>query len=324
MHTIAALKQRVDEAISKVAPESEPADLYEPIRYMLALEGKRMRPVLTLTGCDLFGGDLDLALKPALGIEVFHNFTLMHDDIMDNAPLRRSKATVHTKWNSSVAILSGDTMFVKSCQLVSQSPDTCLRQVMELFYKTAIEVCEGQQLDMDFESRQLVSPAEYIHMISNKTAVLLAAALKTGALIGGASPADADHLYEFGRCIGIAFQLKDDLLDVYGDADKFGKLPGGDIIANKKTMLLIKALELANAEERRELDRWLKGNGHDPLQKVTAVTGIFDRLGVKLIAEKEMDSYFEQSLNHLQAIDVPESRKEILREFAEKLMVRET
>jgi geranylgeranyl diphosphate synthase type II len=323
MHTIAALKQRVDDALSKLKLESEPADLYEPIRYMLALEGKRMRPVLTLLGCDLFGGDLDLAVKPALGIEVFHNFTLMHDDIMDNAPLRRSMATVHTKWNANVAILSGDTMFVKSCQLLMQSPDACMRQVMDLFHKTAIEVCEGQQLDMDFESRLQVTPEEYIHMISNKTAVLLAASLKTGALIGGATPTDADHLYEFGRCIGVAFQLKDDILDVYGDAVKFGKLSGGDIIANKKTMLLIKALELANENDRRDLNRWLTGNGNDPSQKVMAVTGIFDRLGVRQIAEKEMESYFEQSLDHLAAINVPSERKTILQDFAGKLMVRE-
>ena len=323
MHSISDLKKKVEERLDGLQFNSEPRDLYEPIRYMISLGGKRMRPVLTLMGCDLFKGDIIPALDPAIGIEVFHNFTLMHDDIMDNAPMRRAKPTVHTRWNPNVAILSGDTMFVKSCQLMMRAPDHCLREVMDLFHVTAIEVCEGQQLDMDFEQKNHVTPEEYIHMISYKTAVLLAAALKTGALIAGAPATDSDHLYEFGRCIGIAFQLKDDILDVYGDAGKFGKLSGGDIIANKKTMLLIKALELARDNDATELSAWITGSGHEPEAKVRAVTAIFDRLGVKEIAEAEMEKYFEFALRHLSAIQVPEERKAPLKEFAEMLMVRE-
>jgi geranylgeranyl diphosphate synthase type II len=279
MRSIPELRQKVDGRLEELSFNAEPRDLYDPIKYMMSLGGKRMRPVLTLLGCDLFKGDIEKALDPAVGIEVFHNFTLMHDDIMDNAPVRRSKPTVHTKWNPNVAILSGDTMFVKSCQLMMNAPDHCLREVMDLFHTTAIEVCEGQQLDMDFEKQDLVTPSEYLQMISYKTAVLLAASLKTGALIASSTASDAGHLYEFGRCIGVAFQLKDDILDVYGDADKFGKLSGGDIIANKKTMLLIKALELASGNDKTELSHWLNHQSPDPQQKVAAVTAIFDRIG---------------------------------------------
>ena len=240
MHTIAEFKQQVDAEIARFVLNTTPRDLYEPITYMLSLDAKRMRPVLLLCGCEMFDGDLHKAMKPALGFEVFHNFTLLHDDIMDNAPLRRSMQTVHEKWNVNVAILSGDTMFVKACQLVMQVDDAVVRPVMELFHQTAIEVCEGQQLDMDFEKIRDVSIAGYIHMITNKTAVLLGASLKTGALIAGASDDDANHVYEFGKNIGIAFQLKDDILDVFGDDKKFGKLKGGDIVANKKNFPALK------------------------------------------------------------------------------------
>jgi len=323
MHTISDFKKTVEEGLRKLTFPTDPAYLYDPIRYILALEGKRMRPVLVLMSCEMFGGDLNKALAPALGLEVFHNFTLMHDDIMDNAPLRRSKATVHTKWNSNVAILSGDTMFVQSCQLMMQAPDDSLREVMDLFHKTAIEVCEGQQLDMDFEQQQYVTADAYLEMISFKTAVLLAAALKIGALIAGSDTTAADHIYEFGRCIGIAFQLKDDILDVYGDADKFGKLSGGDIIANKKTMLLITALEKAQGSEKEELNNWLTNLKSDPAEKVRAVKNIFDKLHVREIAEMEMDRYFDMALGHLNAVQVADENKGPLRKFAEMLMVRE-
>ncbi|HEX5002380.1 MAG TPA: polyprenyl synthetase family protein [Bacteroidia bacterium] len=323
MHAISEFKKTVEEGIRKLEFPNDPPYLYDPIRYILALEGKRMRPVLVLMSCELFGGDVNKALSPALGLEVFHNFTLMHDDIMDKAPLRRSKATVHTKWNSNVAILSGDTMFVQSCQLMMQAPDSCLRDVMNLFHKTAIEVCEGQQLDMDFEEQQHVTTEAYIEMISFKTAVLLAAALKIGALIAGATASSAEHIYEFGRCIGVAFQLKDDILDVYGDADKFGKLSGGDIIANKKTMLLITALEMVQGADKEELKNWLTNNKSNPAEKVQAVKNIFDKLQVRDIAEKEMVRYFEMAMHHLDAIPVADESKKPLRDFAELLMVRE-
>ncbi len=322
MHSISDLKLLIDSEISKLALNTNPRDLYEPISYMLSLEAKRMRPVLVLCGCEMFDGDLTKALKPAIGIEVFHNFTLLHDDIMDKAPLRRSMQTVHEKWNVNVAILSGDTMFVKACQLMLQTDDAVVRPVMELFHQTAIEVCEGQQFDMDFEKLSDVSIADYIHMITNKTAVLLGASLKTGALIAGASVADASHVYEFGKNIGIAFQLKDDILDVFGDDKKFGKLKGGDIVANKKTFLLLKCLELASGPDASLLQKWLSKTD-TPSEKIEAVTAIYERLNVKALAEAEMDKYFMESLRHLNAIGVADEKKSILKGFAEKLMVRE-
>jgi len=322
MHAISELKQLVDAEINQLALNTTPEDLYKPITYMLSLDAKRMRPVLVLCGCELFSGDLNKALMPALGIEVFHNFTLLHDDIMDNAPLRRSKPTVHEKWNVNVAILSGDTMFVKACQLMMQVEDSKVRQVMELFHKTAIEVCEGQQLDMDFEKMQNVSIEEYIHMITNKTAVLLGASLKTGALIAGASQEDANHIYEFGKDIGVAFQLKDDILDVFGDDLKFGKLKGGDIVANKKTFLLLKCFELAAGDDALMLKKWLSTSDSQS-EKIEAITSLYQKLNVKALAEAEMDKYFIEALNHLNAINVSDEKKSILKGFAEKLMVRE-
>ncbi len=322
MRTISEFKQIVDEEIIKLSINTTPKDLYEPITYMLSLDAKRMRPVLVLCGCEMFGGDFQKALMPALGIEVFHNFTLLHDDIMDNAPLRRSKQTVHEKWNVNVAILSGDTMFVKACQLMMQANDPVVRPVMELFHQTAIEVCEGQQLDMDFETMDDVAITDYIHMITNKTAVLLGASLKTGALIAGASLTDANHVYEFGKNIGIAFQLKDDILDVFGDDKKFGKLKGGDIIANKKTYLLLKCVELASGNEATALQKWLTSTDASE-QKVESVTAIYQKLNVKELAEAEMDKYFMEAMNHLNAVSVSDDRKSILKGFAEKLMVRE-
>jgi len=234
MHEPAFFQSIIEEEIKKISLGSSPRELYEPIRYMLALGGKRLRPSLLLMSTELFGGNTKDAISPALGIEVFHNFTLLHDDIMDKAPLRRSQETVHKKWNPDIAILSGDTMFVKSCELMMKVDDGILRKVMTLFYETATEVCEGQQLDMNFESRSSVTIDEYIHMISLKTAMLLGCSMKTGAWIANANEADANHLYDFGKNIGIAFQLHDDILDVYGDELKFGKQVGGDIIANKK------------------------------------------------------------------------------------------
>lgn len=323
MLTILQLKSLIDAEINKLALNTTPRDLYEPISYMLSLDAKRMRPVLLLSACEMFGGNIRNAVSPALGIEVFHNFTLLHDDIMDNAPLRRAQKTVHEKWNVNVAILSGDAMFVKACQLMMQVSDSVVKPVMELFHQTAIEVCEGQQLDMDFEKKSDVSIPDYIHMISNKTAVLLGASLKTGALIAGAPDTDAQHIYEFGKSIGVAFQLKDDILDVFGDDKKFGKLKGGDIVANKKTFLLLKCMETAHGDDAVFLHQWLDSGAANPVEKVNAVTGIYLKLDVKQKAEAEMEKYFEEALKHLKAINLPDENKLLLRNFAESLMVRE-
>lgn len=320
---VGALRNLVEEALQRILLPKSPADLYDPIAYMLSLEGKRMRPVLALAGANLFTDDLTPVVRPSIGLEVFHNFTLLHDDIMDNAPLRRSMQTVHTRWNPNVAILSGDTMFVKSCQLMLESPDAVVRKVMELFHRTAIEVCEGQQMDMDFESMEDVSVSQYIEMITLKTAVLLAASLQVGAIIGGADDESSQHLYAFGRDIGIAFQLQDDILDVFGDMAKVGKVQGGDIIANKKTFLWIRAFELANTDELAELEFWSSYESADPIKKVETITAIYNRIGIRELAEAEMARYFESAMIHLDAVDAPSERKAILKGFAEKLMVRE-
>lgn len=315
------MQLKIQRALASYPFKQTPHHLYEPIRYILSLGAKRMRPQLLLMGCDLFGGNTDAALKPALGIEFFHNFTLMHDDIMDNAPLRRSKETVHKKWNSNIAILSGDAMFVQSFQLMMQVEDSLIKEVLDLFSKTAIEVCEGQQLDMDFEN-QLVSIADYLHMIELKTAVLLAASLKIGALIAYAKNDDADHLYSFGRNIGIGFQLQDDYLDVYGDDTKFGKQVGGDILSNKKTFLLLKAMELADAGTLKKLEDLLY-HEKDAEKKVSGVTTIYNQLGVQDHSKHQMEFFFCEGMKHLDAIKVAEQQKESLKSFAEMLMLRE-
>lgn len=302
--------------------KKSPAELYDPIKYILSLGGKRMRPVLLLASCNLFTDDVKEAIKPALGIEVFHNFTLLHDDIMDNAPLRRGNATVHEKWNNNIAILSGDTMFVLSYQLVQHAPDFVLRKVMSLFSATAVQVCEGQQLDMNFETQSNVTIPVYLKMIELKTAVLLAASLQMGAFIGGAGEEDAANLYEFGRNIGIAFQLQDDILDVYGDAETFGKQVGGDIIANKKTYLLLKALAIAHKYQKEELEHWLAIKDFNKAEKVKAVTDIYNYLNVRKLAEDEMKKYYEKAISHLNKVNVNGDRKKLLQSFADKLMVR--
>jgi len=316
------LQEKIQAAMAAYPFKTDPSNLYEPIRYILALGAKRMRPQLVLMGCDLFGGDVSLALKPALGIEFFHNFTLMHDDIMDNAPLRRARPTVHRKWNPNIAILSGDAMFVQSFELMMEVNKDILKPVLSLFCKTATEVCEGQQLDMDFETSGQVTISQYLHMIGLKTAVLLAASLETGAMIAGAGNQDASHLYDFGKNMGIAFQLQDDYLDVYGDSDKFGKQVGGDIISNKKTFLLLKAFELAGDPVRNELDNLLF-HEKNMETKVEKVKKIYDSLGVKTHSTQMIESCYQAAMRHLDAISVPENQKKNLLDFAEMLLVRE-
>jgi len=317
------LQSIIEQAIARLDIPEHPYELYEPIRYIMSLGGKRMRPALLLMACDLFGGDVNSAVSPALAIEVFHNFTLVHDDIMDNAPLRRGKATVHERWGQNAGILSGDAMLVLAYQLMMQVDGWVLRQVLEVFNKTAIGVCEGQQLDMDFEKRDDVHIDEYLDMIRLKTSVLLGGALKIGALIGGAEMRDADLLNSFGEHLGIAFQLQDDILDVYGDPEKFGKQVGGDIISNKKTFLLIKALELADEPQKKKLTHWMALKAFDGAEKVSAITGIYNALDVRQYAEQAMQENTDEAFEALDAISLPNAHKQYLRNFADGLLVRE-
>ncbi|MGY3212139.1 polyprenyl synthetase family protein [Mucilaginibacter sp. HD30] len=323
MRDIQELQVLIQKAVEKIDFPPYPAALYEPISYILDLGGKRMRPALLLMACDLFDGDVDKAMPPALAIEVFHNFTLMHDDIMDKAPLRRGKTTVHERWNANTAILSGDVMLIEGYKLIMQVEDRLLRTILTIFNNTAVGVCEGQQLDMEFEERDDVKIDEYIEMIRLKTAVVLGGALKIGALVGGADIKNADLLLEFGENLGLAFQLQDDILDVYGDPEKFGKQVGGDILSNKKTYLLIKATELANAENKTELNNWLTLTQYDAAKKVKAVTGIYNAVNVRHYAEAEMHKYADKAFKALDELSLPIEKKEYLKSFADSLMVRE-
>lgn len=311
----------VEEQLHALQLPEMPDNLYSPVRYMLALGGKRMRPVALLMSAEMFGATPEVAMPAALGIEVFHNFTLLHDDIMDKAPLRRGKSTVHEKWNSDIAILSGDTMFVKSCQLMMNVPASVMPPVMDLFFRTAIEVCEGQQFDMDFQSLSMVTIDDYLEMIRLKTAVLLGAGMGIGALIGGAAEKDVRHLYDFGVNLGIAFQLQDDILDVYGDAGKFGKMVGGDILANKKTYLLLTALSKAKGEELTSLLKWLSAEASE--EKLYGVMALYDRLNVKQDAVSRMNELYGVAMNHLDAIPLSPSAKKPLSDLAYMLMHRE-
>jgi len=323
MKDLRELQAIIQTAVDELSYPTQPPDLYEPISYILSIGGKRMRPALLLMACDLFGGDVNKAVKAALAIEVFHNFTLMHDDIMDKAPLRRGKVTVHERWNPNIAILAGDAMMVEANKLMLQVDDNILRKVMDVFNDTATGVCEGQQFDMSFESRDRVSADEYINMIRLKTSVLLGGALKIGALIGGANDKDADLIYTFGEQLGIAFQLQDDILDVYGDPDKFGKQVGGDIISNKKTFLLIKALELADADSLASLQGWIDDATADPKEKVASVSAIYNSLSIREQAEQAMQVYAGKAFSTLDELDLPLSHKQYLQGFADSLLVRE-
>jgi geranylgeranyl diphosphate synthase type II len=323
LKTLSDLQSLISNSVNNLSYPEYPGQLYEPISYILTLGGKRMRPALLLMACELFGGDVNKAIAPALAIEVFHNFTLMHDDIMDKAPLRRGKTTVHEKWNQNVAILSGDVMLIEGYKLMMQVDNHLLRQVLDIFNETAVGVCEGQQLDMEFETREVVNINEYINMIRLKTAVVLGGALKIGALIGGASQKDANLLSDFGIQLGIAFQLQDDILDVYGDPEKFGKQVGGDIISNKKTYLLIKALELAQGADANELNELLNTVNFNTAQKVADVTRIYNNLAVRQYAEDAMQTYADKAFEALALINLPENHKQYLQDFADGLLVRE-
>jgi geranylgeranyl diphosphate synthase type II len=323
MHQLSFFQKLIEEEIQKLSFQKEPAELYDPVRYMLKLGGKRIRPALVLLSCELFDGTFEDALPAALGIEVFHNFTLLHDDIMDKAPLRRSKPTVHEKWSSDIAILSGDAMFVKSCQLIMQVKSTVAKPVMDHFLESALLVCEGQQWDMTYQDASDITIQQYLKMIELKTASLLACSLKTGALIAVASDKNCQLIHTFGINLGIAFQLHDDLLDVYGDKEKFGKQSGGDILANKKTYLLLKALELSDASQKKELMDWLSVKAFDADEKINAVKTIFTSTGAKEMAESEMENYFQKASEAVQELSVTADKKQPLVEFSEQLMLRQ-
>jgi geranylgeranyl diphosphate synthase type II len=312
----------IQKEIDNLPLSKQPVNLYEPIRYLMDLGGKRMRPLLVALGSYLVSGKYENILQPAVAVEVFHNFTLMHDDIMDNAPLRRGKPTVHEKWNRNIAILSGDVMLVQAYQLMLGVEPFLLPKILSLFNRCASDVCEGQQWDMDFESLPTVTEAQYLDMIRLKTAVLLGFSLQLGALLSGNEKV-ANQLCSFGVNIGLGFQLKDDLLDVYGNAEKFGKQVGGDIISNKKTFLLIKALEKAKGKEAEKLAHWLSLKQFDNVEKVQSVTEIYNQLQIKEISTAKMNEYFEKGFQELAQIDLPIERKRPLEEFTRNLIDRD-
>ena len=301
----------------------EPQNLYNPIQYILELGGKRMRPILVLMGAEVFGGDYKKALDAALAVEVFHNFTLLHDDIMDAAPVRRSKPTVHEKWDVNTAILSGDAMMILAYQFLEEYEGGLYKELMKLFTKTALEVCEGQQYDMDFETLETVQVEKYIEMIKLKTSVLVAAALKMGAMIGGAKENEAQKLYEFGLNLGIAFQLQDDYLDVYGNPETFGKQVGGDIIENKKTYLYIQALKKSEATDKKKLLGLYATVLEDSSEKISIVKDVFKKYEIDNLTKKEIESYTKKAFTVLEEINLPIAQKQALKAFGEGLMVRE-
>jgi geranylgeranyl diphosphate synthase type II len=300
----------------------KPAELYDPENYILSLGGKRLRPLLALIACDLFDRAPEKALDSALCVELFHNFSLIHDDILDAAPLRRNQATVHTKWNTNIAILSGDVMLVKAFDVLNKYPEKEFKPLSTLFSKTAIEVCEGQQLDMNFENAEEVTVDDYINMITLKTAVLLGCSLKMGAINAGAAESDQQNIYEFGKHLGIAFQLLDDVLDAYAETPEFGKQIGGDIISNKKTFLLLKSFELASDRQRKELQRLLGLAKEFTTEKVNGVKAMFDELGVKELCIEKANQHTKFAIGHLDSLPVNESKKELLKQFSFDLLKR--
>jgi geranylgeranyl diphosphate synthase type II len=314
--------QRVEQEISNLSFNTPPENLFAPITYILSLGGKRIRPALTLIACNIYDESIDSSIAPALCLEVFHNFTLLHDDLMDQADKRRNNPTVHKVWNENTAILSGDAMLITAYQLMAGSPSTHLKEMLDLFTATALEICGGQQYDMDFESRTDVTEAEYLEMIRLKTAVLLACSLKLGAIAGGAPANEADHLYQYGLHIGLAFQLQDDLLDVYGDTATFGKNIGGDILSNKKTFLLIYALKHGSPEQKNELHSWFENKTFDPAEKIAAFRRIYDDLRLNEVTTNQIEKFYDLAGQDLQQLNVSEDRLSVLKETADLLLDR--
>lgn len=322
MMTSQEILKLVNNHLDSLADERQPRHLYEPIEYVLSLGGKRIRPTLMLLAYNLYREHPEDILMPACGIETYHNYTLLHDDLMDQADLRRGHETVHKRWDANTAILSGDSMLVLAYQRMAQCRPDKLKEVIDVFTQTALEIGEGQQYDMDFEHRNDVTEAEYIEMIRLKTSVLLACALKIGAILGDASAEDADNLYRFGEKIGLAFQLQDDFLDVYGDPKVFGKAIGGDIVSNKKTYMLINAFNRANAQQRAELERWTQLKDFDRQEKIDAVTALYNDMGIDRLAQDKMATYYEESKKYLAAVQVPAEKKRELTAYAQQMMKR--
>ncbi len=323
MYTFEDLKHNVNETLAREEFIKEPSELYEPIQYALDSGGKRLRPVLALMAYNLYKDDIHSKIMPLLGLEIFHNFTLIHDDIMDRANMRRNKPTVHNKWNDNVAILSGDAMFIKAYEYLFQYKGDNFAEVLKAFNQTALMVCEGQQYDMNFESKDVVSEQDYLRMIELKTAVLLASSLKIGALMADASQTDVDLLHQFGLFLGMAFQLQDDYLDAFGDADVFGKKIGGDIAANKKTYLFIKSLEKANEQDSKFLLNLFhpeySGDSEDKIQKVIAV---YKKYEIHKLTQQKIEDYFKKGHEALARVSVKNDRKKPLFDFADKLVKR--
>lgn len=322
MYSVAELTEKVTTALEQLPYDRQPQGLYAPIKYVLSLGGKRIRPVLMLMAYNMYREDVDRIMPVALGLEVYHNFTLLHDDLMDRADVRRGKPCVHKVWNDNTAILSGDNMLVMAYQMMSRCPSSALPSVISIFTETALQIDEGQQYDMEFEQRTDVTESEYLEMIRLKTSVLLACALQIGALLGGASEADAQALYAYGEKVGLAFQLQDDYLDVYGDFETFGKAIGGDILCNKKTFMLINALAHAPEHLRAELQGWLAATEYDPAEKIEAVRHIYTQVGVDQMAKEQISFYIAQAEDALRALPIAEERKEILRQWTEQLLGR--
>lgn len=322
MKTADELLTQVNAFLDALPYERTPKSLYEPIRYVLSMGGKRIRPVLMLLGYNLYKEDTDKILMNAIALETYHNYTLLHDDLMDQADLRRGHETVHKKWDANTAILSGDSMLVLAYERMAQCDSRHLADVLRLFTTTALEIGEGQQYDMEFETRDDVREEEYIEMIRLKTSVLLACALKIGAILADAPAEDADSLYKFGEQIGLAFQLQDDYLDVYGDSKVFGKKIGGDITSNKKTFMLINAFSHADEAQRQELEKWVNAKSFDREEKIAAVTRLYNEIGIDKMAQAKIAYYFEQSKKYLDAVQVPAERKEELLKYAQRMMKR--
>lgn len=321
MKTADELLQLINRYLDSLPYDRKPASLYAPIKYVLSMGGKRIRPTLMLLAYNLFKDDPEKILSSACALETYHNYTLLHDDLMDNADVRRGQPTVHKKWNANLAVLSGDSMLVLAYQRMTEC-DSHLAEVLRLFTETALEIGEGQQMDMEFETRNDVREEEYIEMIRLKTSVLLACAMKIGALLADAPADDADSLYRFGEKIGLAFQLQDDYLDVYGDPAVFGKAIGGDIVSNKKTYMLINAFNRADNAQRAELERWVRATDFDRQEKVKAVTGLYDEMGIDRLAQQKIAGYFNESKTYLDRVGVSDERKSELMRYAQRMMKR--
>ena len=325
MLSIEQILNEVESEIGKINFDLPPQNLFDPIKYTLSLGGKRIRPCLSLLACNIFNPNINDAIKPAVGLEVFHNFTLLHDDLMDQADKRRNKMTVHKKWNTNTAILSGDAMVISAYRFIGETPEPFLKKILKLFSQTALEICCGQQYDMDFEQRENVSESEYIEMIRLKTAVLIACCLKTGAIIGGATEKAAEQLYSFGINLGLSFQLQDDLLDVYGDTNTFGKNIGGDILCEKKTFLLINAIAAANDSQLKKMEYYKDpANNFTPEEKIQTYTEMYNQLNIKDIAQQKINFYYELAMKELDNSDIKPDELSEIKKLCNILMFRES